>query len=455
MTRSPLQRYWPLFSVTAILAILVAAGVFIVATLPPRTIVMATGPEGGTNYQLGDRYREFLAKSGIELKLMPTAGSLENLKLLRDSKSGVSVALVQGGAASGVEILGRRIPGYGRLRAAVAVPPRRCWREPARAGRPTGVDRSRGERRQSLRAGRTETNQDRGDHWRVAGIFASSRCGEIDCGRYRRRVHCDRMGLPRGPVADQRKGRGTCELPQGGRDGRALPIPDQIVGAPRNLRHFGRPPAPMSCFWPRSPSSRCARICTRRCNICCLLLPRRFIQQSGIFQKAEQFPIAESVDLPLSAEAERFHKSGRPFLQEQLPFWFAVLIGRALLVLVPVVAVAYPIIKFLPMMYNWFMSSRIQRFYGEMRSVENTMEDHAQPLDVSAMTAKIDKLEHSAIHLRLPSSYDSALYTMRIHIGLLRSHLESILENENAHFEENQSPRDLSQASPPDRKSAD
>ena len=67
---------------------------------------MATGPEGGTNYQLGDRYREFLAKSGIELKLMPTAGSLENLKLLRDLKSGVSVALVQGGAASGVESSG-------------------------------------------------------------------------------------------------------------------------------------------------------------------------------------------------------------------------------------------------------------------------------------------------------------------------------------------------------------
>ena len=106
MTQSPLQRYWPLFSVAATVAILVAAGVFIVATLPPRTIVMATGPEGGTNYQLGDRYREFLAKSGIELKLMPTAGSLENLKLLRDSKSGVSVALVQGGAASGVESSG-------------------------------------------------------------------------------------------------------------------------------------------------------------------------------------------------------------------------------------------------------------------------------------------------------------------------------------------------------------
>ena len=87
MTWSLLQRYWPLFSATATLAILLAAGIFVVATLPPRTIVMATGPKGGANYQLGDHYREFLAKSGVELKLVPTAGNLENLELLRDSKS--------------------------------------------------------------------------------------------------------------------------------------------------------------------------------------------------------------------------------------------------------------------------------------------------------------------------------------------------------------------------------
>jgi hypothetical protein len=182
--------------------------------------------------------------------------------------------------------------------------------------------------------------------------------------------------------------------------------------------------------------------------------------QSGIFQKVGQFPIAESIDLPLSAEAERFHKSGRPFLQEELPFWLAVLIGRALFVLIPLAAVAYPILKFLPMMYDWIMSSRIQRFYREMRSVENTMEDKSQELDASAMTAKIDQLEQRAIRLRLPNAYDSSLYTMRVHIGLLRSHLESILSNENIQREGNQSPRshqgsDLSEASPPNQKSVE
>src|SRR6516164_8247016 len=118
MTRSLLQRYWPFFSLAAILAILLAAGSYVVATLPPRTIVLATGTEGGANYELGGRYREILARSGVELKLLPTSGSLENLRLLRDPKSGVSVGLFQDGAAqgaetSGVESLGT--VGYERL----------------------------------------------------------------------------------------------------------------------------------------------------------------------------------------------------------------------------------------------------------------------------------------------------------------------------------------------------
>ena len=54
--------------------------------------------------------------------------------------------------------------------------------------------------------------------------------------------------------------------------------------------------------------------------------------QPGIFQKAGQFPAAESIDLPLSDEAQRFYKSGRPFLQHYLPFWIATFVERVLVV---------------------------------------------------------------------------------------------------------------------------
>ena len=39
--------------------------------------------------------------------------------------------------------------------------------------------------------------------------------------------------------------------------------------------------------------------------------------QPGVFQKAGQFPAAETIDVPLSEEAQRFYKTGRSFLQNQ------------------------------------------------------------------------------------------------------------------------------------------
>jgi TRAP-type uncharacterized transport system substrate-binding protein len=71
--------------------------------LPPRTLVMATGPGGGANQELGARYRAILAREGLDLRLLPTAGAVENLARLRDPRSGVSVAFVEAGITSSEE----------------------------------------------------------------------------------------------------------------------------------------------------------------------------------------------------------------------------------------------------------------------------------------------------------------------------------------------------------------
>jgi TRAP-type uncharacterized transport system substrate-binding protein len=92
-----IETSWRYLAVAGAVAIFLGAGVFIVATLPPREMVMATGAEGGANYELGIRYREILAKEGVKLQLQPTSGSMENLKYLRDPRTHVSVGFIQGG----------------------------------------------------------------------------------------------------------------------------------------------------------------------------------------------------------------------------------------------------------------------------------------------------------------------------------------------------------------------
>ena len=147
--------------------------------------------------------------------------------------------------------------------------------------------------------------------------------------------------------------------------------------------------------------------------------------QPGIFQKAGQFPAAESIDLPVSGEAQRFYKTGRPFLQEHLPFWIATLVEKILVVFVPMAALLYPMFKFLPQIYDWIMQLKIRRLYDEMRLIESEMGAEGYGHDADVMIAKLDRLDERANRLRLPRVYASMLYTMRMHINLVRSRLAS------------------------------
>ena len=45
--------------------------------------------------------------------------------------------------------------------------------------------------------------------------------------------------------------------------------------------------------------------------------------QHGIFQRADEFPAPEAIDLPVSADARHVYKSGPSILQRTLPFWLA------------------------------------------------------------------------------------------------------------------------------------
>jgi TRAP-type uncharacterized transport system substrate-binding protein len=94
---------WP-FVVIAVTTLAVVAAAFVMLrTLPPRLIVMATGAEGGAYQEIGKRYQAILARAGVQLQLVPTDGALQNIAMLRDSHSGVGIALIQGGSTSEAE----------------------------------------------------------------------------------------------------------------------------------------------------------------------------------------------------------------------------------------------------------------------------------------------------------------------------------------------------------------
>ena len=102
--RDLLRNNWPAITIAVTAAAIACMAIVMLRSMPPRMIVMATGPDGGFYYELRERYRTVLSEAGVEVRLIPTAGSQENLALLHDPRSGVSVALMQGGIVRAADL---------------------------------------------------------------------------------------------------------------------------------------------------------------------------------------------------------------------------------------------------------------------------------------------------------------------------------------------------------------
>ena len=144
---------------------------------------------------------------------------------------------------------------------------------------------------------------------------------------------------------------------------------------------------------------------------------------ASIFRRAGEFPAAEAMEVPLSDEAAQFYKAGRPFLQNYLPFWMASLVARLLVLLIPIVGVIYPLLRFVPSIYGWSMRRKTSHFHEELRLLEDELEAAPPAQDVGSALTRLDQIEQQANQLRLPTAYASTQYMLRHHIASVRERL--------------------------------
>ena len=142
--------------------------------------------------------------------------------------------------------------------------------------------------------------------------------------------------------------------------------------------------------------------------------------EPGVFQKPREFPRAGHNEFPLSKEAERYYKSGKPFLQRYLPFWAATLIDRMVVMIVPLLAVLIPLFKFAPVIYGWRVRSRIYRRYGELKFLENQVNENPAQFSRAEWISRLERIEADASRIRTPLTFSDMLYTLRAHIDLVR-----------------------------------
>jgi TRAP-type uncharacterized transport system substrate-binding protein len=424
--RDFVRHNWPAITISVTAAAIACAAVLTLRNMPPHRILMATGPEGDSYHEIGERYRAALARENVDVQLVATAGSVDNLALLREPHSGVTVALIEGGipdagASAELESLGTVF--YEPL-----------WWFHQRELRVEGVEGLRGKKisigppGSGTRALVTEMMKRTG----IEGVFgevldlapAAARdkllAGEIDAAfvmtswespLVQQLLVDERIALAGFPHADAF----VALFPFLNK----VMVPRGVIDIPKE-----RPPADVVLV-----ATRASLVVRRDLHpaIQYLLLNAAAKIHSGpnIFHRANAFPAAEAIDIPLSEEALRFYKSGMPFLHDYFPFWMSALIGKLMILLIPILGVLYPMTRLLPRLYDWVMRSKVLRLYGELRFLEDEMSTARKSgRDTRDMLARLDRLEEQANRLRMPVAYASMLYMLRHHIELVREGLQ-------------------------------
>jgi hypothetical protein len=151
-------------------------------------------------------------------------------------------------------------------------------------------------------------------------------------------------------------------------------------------------------------------------------------KSGGGFESRGEFPSPKYLDYELNEDAKRFYRSGPPFLQRYLPFWVATFLSRMKIMLLPLVALLYPLFKLMPPIYRWRMRSRIYRWYSELEAVDPEMnkEDLTDSLDEYLLM--LDNLEEKVSNISVPLAFSEELYALRLHIDMLRNKLYKVRE---------------------------
>ncbi|HSS63511.1 MAG TPA: TAXI family TRAP transporter solute-binding subunit [Gammaproteobacteria bacterium] len=395
---------------------------------PPKRITLATGGVDGAYYLYGQRYKELLQANGIELEVRATAGSLENLRLLEAGSDGADVAFVQGGTgefASGEELLGLASlyfePLWVFYRADAPVDDVTVFRDRRLA---VGAEGS-GSRAVAMTIladnGISESSATLlplGGHKAADALIG----GEVDA--------VFLVASPDSPSVKALLDVSNIRLMNFKRAAAysrihrflsAVTLPEGVINMSANV-----PAGDVALLAPAatlvaSPSLHPALVD--------LLLQAadEVHGGGGLFEKRGEFPSEKYLEFPLSPDARRYFKSGPPFLQRFLPFWVATFIDRMLVMLLPLVALAIPLMRIMPPVLRWRIRSRIFRWYRELLAIDPALRGEADRGRLQEYMAAIDRMEKEVSRVEVPLSYADQLYHLRLHINLVRGKLEDAI----------------------------
>jgi ABC-type nitrate/sulfonate/bicarbonate transport system substrate-binding protein len=410
-------------------ALLVLAYLWLDPT-PPKRVTLATGPAQSAYDEFGKRYKKALAANGIEVVLLPSQGSSDNLRLLREGRA--DLGFVQGGSneraaqeENGIESLGslfvepvwlfyradaaHKVNPASTLTALTQLQGLRLNVGTAGSGVPLLMDKL-------FRANAIDPQRIALSQLEQTPATVAFLGGELDALVF--------ASAPESLMVQmllQTPGVKLMDFAQSEAYSRRFAFLTPVV-LPRGVVDLARdlPPADM-----RLVATTTALLTRQKTHPALLQLfaqaARDIHGPAGWFNRAGMFPTIEHSEYPLPPYADRAIQAGRPFLQRYLPFWLANLVERMWLALGIIIAILLPLSRVVPPLYQFRIRSRVFRWYAQLRAIEERLQ--AEPAAQPELARELDQLEVRVGRIHVPLSYADELYALRGNIDLVRRKL--------------------------------
>ena len=415
-----------LIAIVLIVMVTVFAAYWFFHSAPPDTITITSGPEGSIFQMNAEKYGKILARNGVKLKILPSQGSQENLKRLANTSFHVDIGFVQGGVSSGLKIdnlvsLGsishQPLLVFYRSNDPIDLLSQLTGKKlaigPEGSGTHTialtllaanGIEQGGVTELSDLEADDAVKALTEG---KVDAVFMMGESASVQ--NMRTLMRTDGIHLFNFTQADGYTRRinylNKLELPKGSIDfGRNIPSHDITLIGP-TVELVARPelhPALSDLL---------------------IEAAQEVHGKPGLFQLRGEFPSPLQQEIAISADANRYYKSGKSFLYRYLPFWMASLVSRTLVMVVPIIVVLIPGLRFIPMVFRWRIRLRIFRWYRALLALEEDLVVELSPEVREALLTRLDRIDESVNRMKVPASFADQFYELRGHIAFVRSRL--------------------------------
>jgi TRAP transporter TAXI family solute receptor len=388
---------------------------------PPKVVRISTGSTTGAYYKYAKAYAEKLKRHGINLEVIESSGTAENLKRLNDSSANISVAFVQTGVATDAE--------NEKLESLASVAFEPVWV----LSKPT----SKLEKPVDLKDKRVVIGPDGSGTQPVAREILKANGIDANSATLIPKNATDGLGLLEANQADAMI---TIAAPSAPIIEKAFAAGLTVMEFEQSAAYVRRYPWMAKLTLPRGSANLATNTPAKDLEmigavtnlvtradlnpaIAFLLLDIASEVHSapGAVHDLKQFPNEKNLQFTQSAESVRFFKTGRPFLQRYLPFWLANLIERMLVSIVPILAIGIPLLKAIPSFFEYREKARLLQLYEDIFRMERDPTTARKP--VQEQLDFLDQIDERLQKLKIGAAHHPSIYSLRSHLNESRQKL--------------------------------